>query len=392
MKNLTLYSILLLALACSHSKVTETKSSQLYLYEFPVKKYSKLIEGGFSGLHFEKLNEKNELIFWTHTDRGPNAESFQDESGVTSRPFVRPKFNPHIVKFALNPETKQIRYLDEISLKLPDGTPLTGLPNYTSAKGRTGDEAPVTIKKEKLAYDPLGIDPEGICLKDQNIWMVEEYGPSILKFDLEGKLITRFVPKNYYSMKDAKLIEKKYGKKFIQDILPREILTRKLNRGFEGVACGQDKIYATLQSPLPGQGQNVLILEFDLKKNRISNQFKYPLDAANVEKIGDLFFQVNKLFIIEQNSEIGPDSFHKIFAIDMNKAKTKKPLEKKLVVDLVKLGFDFTDKIEGLSVLPNGDIYVVNDNDFGLTGSISTERNEADVDSNRKSVLALIKP
>lgn len=64
---------------------------------------------------------------------------------------------------------------------------------------------------------------------------------------------------------------------------------------------------------------------------------------------------------------------------------------KKLVVDLVKLGFDFTDKVEGLTVLPNGDMYILNDNDFGLTGPIDPKTNEVEVDSNRKSVLGLIK-
>lgn len=389
MKNLTFASILSLLFSCSHT-TTQPQKADLYLYEFPLKKYSKLIEGGFSGLSYQGLNEKNELVFWTHTDRGANAESFKTPGGETSRPFVQADFNPHIIKFTLQPETKHIHYIEEIPLKLPDGKLLTGLPNLSPAKGRTGDEYPVTIDGKKISHDLLGIDPEGICILDQNIWMVEEYGPSILKFDLSGTLISRYVPKGYYAKKDLNQIRKKYGNNFIQEILPEELLTRRLNRGFEGVACTQGKIYATLQSPLPGDDNHVLILELNLTKNKIDS-YRYPLDSTKAEKIGDLSFHENKLYIIEQNSETGPESFHQIFEIDVPKLKSGKVMGKKLVVDLVKLGFDFTDKVEGLTVLPNGDMYILNDNDFGLTGPIDPKTNEVEVDSNRKSVLGLIK-
>lgn len=150
MKKINLVSLLILLTACSHVQKVESEKS-LTLYEFPLKKYSKLIEGGFSGLTYQGPQELNEGFFWTHTDRGPNAESYTDnKTGLVSRPFLNPNYNPHLTQFKIDRETKTIIYRQELPLKLPDGKLLTGLPNQKARDGRTGDEAPVDTKYKSL--------------------------------------------------------------------------------------------------------------------------------------------------------------------------------------------------------------------------------------------------
>ena len=365
-------------MGCSHKTLTPPEP-KIALYEFPVKKYSKLIEGGFSGLWFAGNDEMGIPTFWTLTDRGPNAEVIGNK-----RPFVQPTFNPHLVKFKLNTKTG-IQYVEEIPLKLPDGKLMTGIPNFPAKAERTGDETPVTLKGAALNYDTFGIDPEGICFQEDSIWIAEEYGPSILKFSLEGKLLQRFVPQGYYRSGDLNLIRKQYGRGIIQQVLPKEIMTRKLNRGFEGIACNDGDVYAVLQSPLPSQKQEVSILKLDTSKKRVAQTITYSMDREDVDKIGDMTFFRGKLYLIEQNSKTGEDAFHKVFAIGPNQDRPQKTL----ILDLTKSGFDFADKVEGLAFDENGRMFVVNDNDFGLTGPIDEKTKEALTDSNRKSVLGV---
>lgn len=370
-------SALLLMTNCRH----HLPVAKLKLAEFPPDKIKDgLAMEAFSGLYYDGLNDQGEMIFWTHSDRGPNAESFKDhKTKLIHRPFVDPGYRPRWIKFTYNPRTQQIQYIDEILLALPNGEPLTGLPNLPAQKSRTGDETPVTLRNQKLNLDPMGIDPEGICKWGSYIWMGEEYGPSLLKFDLNGKLVKRFVPQGYFSRQ----------REGIKEVLPEKLMTRKLNRGFEGIACAQDKLYVGLQSPLPTYGNNTIILEFDPIKEEVTKVLYYPLEKE-ADKLGDLVIFKNQLLVLEQNSETGPESFHRVFGVDISNLNHGAIVPKKPIIDLVKIGYDFADKVEGLAVTEAGELFFVNDNDFGLTGPIDPASHKAVIDNSKKSVLGHI--
>lgn len=344
-------------------------------------KLSKFPEGkaeAFSGLFYDGTGPEGELIFWTHSDRGPNADSFQDKNtGQIHRPFVEPGYQPRWIKFSYNPKTNQIHYKEEIRLTLANGKAITGLPNQPAKKNRTGDETPVTLKNIKLAFDPMGIDPEGLCKQGDHFWMVEEYGPSLLKFDLKGRLIKRYVPKGYLGKQNETL----------REVLPVALMRRKLNRGFEGVACSGDKLYAGLQSPLAEDGNKTIIVEFDPEKEVVSKVLYYPMDKV-ADKIGDMVFKGDRLLILEQNSEVGPESFHKVFEVDVR--NSEKLLRKTLLIDLVKIGYDFADKVEGLAITESDTLFFVNDNDFGLAGPIDEKTKKAIIDPSKESILGHI--
>lgn len=329
-------------------------------------------EGGLSGLAYEGKGSKGELIFWSHTDRGPNAKEVQiKDTTEFRRPFMQPDFKPYWVKFSVDLKTRKVKILQKIELGM------SGLPN------KNGDEIPVDKRGRELPKDIMGIDPESMCFDGEFVWMGEEYRPSLLKFDLTGKLLRRFVPQNTYNPKERGQLGN------VREVLPEKLKKRKLNRGFEGLACSEGNLYAALQSPLPEDSNNVLIFQFNTAKEKVEQEYHYPLNLLNADKIGDLAVKGIDFYIIEQNGEIGPASYHKIFRFRLNELDEEGKLKKKLILDLVKLKYDFADKVEGLAILDDGSIAVLNDNDFGLTGEWNKAKGEATKNSEKKSILGI---
>lgn len=326
--------ILLLVVSCSTPQKEQTKATFIELPDFM----------GNSGLVLES-NNGNDFTFWSLTDRGPNATEFLSSKKEIMRPFLDPAFHPYWIQFSVNLKSKAVKVLNKNS------TRVTGLPN------QKGDEIPVNVKGTVLKFDPNGMDPESMCRTSATVWIGEEYRPSIAKFSVEGKLLKRYSP----------------GKG-----LPRTLAKRKLNRGFEGLTCYGDKVYAMLQSPLSEEKNLIRLVEFDPATEKVTREFLYPLDSLDADKIGDLSVTKDGTFyVIEQNSLTGPDSFHKIFSFKLGNVHL---LQKKLELDLTKAGFDFADKLEGL-VVTDDYFFVVNDNDFGLTND--------KFDPNRKSYLGV---
>ena len=332
------------------------------------------VEGGLSGLAIDSSSAEDVLVLWSHTDRGPNASEIMDKE-VMKRPFLKPLQHPYWIKFSINTKTKEVKILEKIDL------PLSGLPNVE------GDELPLDQFGNIIPRDFNGIDPEGICIMNDTVWMSEEYRPSILKFDFNGKFLKRFVPKNSFS--DEELAQNPL-KDSISQVLPEKYRERRLNRGFEGIACGAGKVYSILQSPINGDAKNtVRLLEFDTKAEKVTREFFYQF-SEKAEKIGDLYLQGEDFYAIEQNSETGPKSIHKIFRFRLENADSQGGLKTELVLDLVKEGYDFADKVEGLAVLGNGHIVIINDNDFGLTGDWNAKSGKATIDKSRKTILGIV--
>lgn len=352
---------------------------KIQFFDFPTRMEGPVSVEAFSGLTYEGQTAEGEYIFWSHTDRGPNADADKNNN----RPFVNPAFQPRLTQFKIGLDRPYASYMQTIALTLPDGKPMSGLPNVLPSKGRIGDETPVALNGTTLPLDPMGIDPEAICFAGEHIWLAEEYGPSLLKFDRKGQLVTRYVPQGSFAK----------GKRpaFVKDVLPTELLTRKMNRGFEGMTCLAGKIYVAIQSPLPADKKNILITEFDPYEERVTRSFYYPLESMDADKIGDLAHTKGKLLVLEQNSKTGPESFHRIYEIDPNETPQKGVAKKRLFLDLVKAGYDFADKVEGMIMIDAHRIAIINDNDFGLVGTIDEKTKTAVIDPKKKSRLAIIK-
>lgn len=365
-----------------------------------------ILLGGMSGLFFEKIDEQGKLHFIATPDRGPNGEPTDvDGDGVTERPFALPDYQARLIRFTLDRTTGEIEISQRIFLTQEDGvTPITGLPNIQAGvKGSAyTDEEPVDLFGTSLENDPLGVDTESIIVApDGTFWLSDEYRPSIYHFDETGRLIERFVP-----VGTASAVGEEEGT-FGEETLPAVYAQRRANRGFEGMALDREnnKLYAWIQSPIDNPdvsndanskaSQILRILEVDANLGEVTGEYVYLLSGfPGVDKIGDAVYQGDgKFLVIERDSGVGEDANKFIFEVDLGEAsnilgtelanatdkgaleqKTAEelaalgivPVSKTEVLNLPEIGYLAGDKPEGLALLPNDSLAVINDNDFGL--------------------------
>lgn len=366
--------------------------------------------GGFSGLAFEGATADGKLKFITHTDRGPNGEP----TGI-NRPFVLPNFNPRIVRFTLDPAKGRFHITQQIPLRRANGAKLSGLPNTaisSNANQPYNDEVGVDLFGAMTGVDPLGGDFEGIVVDaDGSFWMADEYRPAIYHFGANGRLIARYVPIGTHAAAGAALGT------FGIEALPAVLGQRRQNRGIEAIVMQNGKVYAFVQSPLRKPAtlgnaalnamKNVRIVEFD-PVTLATRQFLYIMDNPALlsaddtpaDKIGDAVAIPGDGFLVVERDDDAVDSdaieaiTKKVYGFSLGDAtdvsalgpfliggvsKTVdqmteaellsvavKPVVKTLRVDLAQAGYAAVEKVEGLALLGNGQLALINDNDFGV--------------------------
>jgi hypothetical protein len=372
--------------------------------------------GGFSGLYFEGVDEATgALNFVTHPDRGPNPEPVDvDDDGVNERPFALPDYQAQIVRFAVNPATSAITITEQISLTRADGTPISGLPNLAGEAGMAyADEEPVDLSGNPLELDPYGADLEGIVVaEDGSFWLVDEYRPAIYHVDPDGVLIDRFVPEGSN--------ENEAGIEVGTEALPAIFAQRRANRGFEAVAYSNGTLYAFIQSPIDNpdtgndrnsrRGRYARILAFDIATGQTVGQYLYPIPLAPVDKIGDAVALADgTMLVIERDDATGPEAQKFLYHIDLTNATNIhgleeavgleqqtpaglaalgiQPVAKTLYVDLAEVGYHMGDKPEGLALVDETTVAVLNDNDFGIGGTFSTTTGLLDEPASEKPVV-----
>ncbi|MEM7112084.1 MAG: esterase-like activity of phytase family protein [Chloroflexota bacterium] len=359
--------------------------------------------GGLSGLWFEGTDESTgHYKFATVPDRGPNGDSSDvDNDGMNERPFALPDYQARVVRFELNPTTGTIVFTDETYLTRPDGiTPITGLPNIPGV-----DEEPVDLFGADLPYDEMGADMEGIIIgPNGDFWMVDEYRPAIYHFAADGTMVNRYVPQGTASLATPPQPAGTYG----SETLPADYANRRANRGFEAMALDTDTdiLYAFIQTPLanPDRATSdnsdvIRVLGIDLANGAPVAEYVYLLEGSDhrsnkVDKIGDAVYAGGgKFYVIERDSSRTANGKKFIFEMDLLGAtnllagdapalpmdKTLEqhtadelaalgiqPVHKRKVLNLPSIGYLAGDKPEGLAMLPNGRLAVLNDNDFGL--------------------------
>lgn len=380
--------------------------------------------GGFSGLLFEGVDkETGELLFLTHTDRGPNADSVDlDDDGKDERPFALPDFNPVLVHFALDPRSGTITLREEIHLKDKDGRQLTGLPNVVKLPGiPRADEPPVDLLGHDLPVDPSGVDLEAVVhAADGTWWMGDEYRPSLLHFDADGRLIERYVPSG--SNED--------GNDFGVEALPAALAQRQDNRGFEALALDGTMLYAFMQSPIDNPASDgdvnaessrwTRLIAFDTEKAETVGEYLYLLEGGDVDKLGDAVALGNGEFLVLERDDVaGPDARKYIYRISLEGATNLlegsarrlegpdqgleilseaelasagiRPVLKRLFVDLTAAGYELLDKPEGMALVDSDTVALINDDDFGIAGGFDPATGALDPNPNPfPSVLTLI--
>ena len=351
-------------------------------------------------------------VIYTASDRGPNftckaakkimgAESqalCKDVKGA--RFYPTPDYTPSIYRLELDPASGTFAVKDVISLKTASGLAVTGLLNpQTAASTDQGLDA----QGNKLAYDPNTIDAEGLVkLSDGSFWIGEEMGPSVLHVAADGRIVKRIVPADAvadYKDADTEIVGG----------LPAILSKRHGNRGIESMAVSPDEkfLYFMLQNPLDNpnskayaQAKNTRLFKMERESGKLVGEYVYqlddpqsfaldPSDKQNAPRVSEVAaIGLDRLLVLERTDattklhEVSLAGATNILGSPWDDAATSPSLElsnelsgtgvtaltKTLRFDTAR---DFPDapvKLEGIAILGNGSLALINDNDFGITG------------------------
>ncbi len=362
-------------------------------------------EGGFSSLY--PIAGTNGKEYWTISDRGVNIDAANaNVSGCKptyDKIYAFPTYAPKIHRIRV--EGTNIKVLQTITMKRPNGTGATGLINPTGF-GSTSAELASTdtvqncanFNTKTAAKDVWGIDSEGLVVdKEGNFWIAEEGGPTIWKLNKNGVVVKRYTP--YANVPGAEKEE---------IAIDTVYKYRKNNRGFEGLAMTPNgKLYAIIQSPILyptktiGESSRIhRILEIDPKTDQMRmlayvNDGIIGASGANQIrlrdwKIGDMAAINDNEFLVIEQALRGTTDRKFVYKINISKATPVNsglyngstlealkdstglannsiiPVEKTLFMDMLANNWPSNfEKAEGIALINDSTIAFVNDNDFG---------------------------
>jgi len=391
------------------AKIFETKSAINNLSTVMVDggKARDLTVGLGSGAYRRPGDPAN--MFYAVSDRGPNFVCGDVETvlGVSEdavchgnkvRVYPTPDYSPSIYTIFLG-DNGIFDIKDVITIKDQNGIPLTGLTNkLTVAK----TEKPVDANGNALEQSVSSIDAEGIIrLTDGSYWIGEENGPSVLHVAADGTVIERLVPAG--SEKDFEGAAYK-----VSGGLPAILVKRQTNRGIESMAVSPDetKLYFMVQNPLANPNadaykaaKNTRLFVYDRVSEKLSGEYIYqlddpqtfrndPTDKQNAPRISEVLALGNdRLLVLERTDkttklhEVKLAGATNILASRWDDMSTNPTLEQEndlSKLDLIAvpktLRFDSADypmapnKLEGLAIMGDGALAMINDNDFGIKG------------------------
>lgn len=339
------------------------------------------------GLHFGKSGRQQPagtvVQFLAISDRGPNVNGPKVASGdalVPSKIFAAPEYAPRFGVIACSGGKYAVQ--SEVKLRSAGGASLGGLPpakllSLPGLRPLAGEvlEESLTPDLRRIAPAGDGVDPEGIAIaRDGSLWIVDEYGPSLIHLSAKGKVLHRWYP---------------------GEGLPLWLRTMQPNRGFEGIAIlpGSGDIVVSMQSPRvapSGGGFGFIdLLRFNpegeyLGHYRWSLQMKSPADFAEV-KIGDIAAVSPDALIairafrssvtVERIEGLKPFSLREPASGKEQEGEFKE-VSSHTLVNLTGLGWK-KDKTEGLTILPDGrTVVVMNDDDFAVKGELDLKADQ----------------
>ena len=348
-------------------------------------------------------------VIWTVGDRGPNitCSEFKSVAQITpegcreiknGRIYLTPSYAPSIYRVLLL-DDGTFRVTDVITLKDRDGRPLNGMPNPLRS---ATTELPLDGHGKTLEQDVHGIDAEALIrLTDSSFWIADENGPSIVHVHGDGRIIARHVPHGTEPEYDGARYD-------VVGSLPAILAKRQSNRGIESLAISPDEryLYVMMQSPLANpdtaafaKARNTRLLKIERTSMQVVGEYVYvmddpqtfrrdPSDSPADPRVSEvLAVGPDRLIVLERTEkttklyEIDLASATNIHGSPWDDVRTQPTLEQvdpgNVLIDPVtkKLRFDSADfpavagKTEGLALLENGAIVLINDDDFGISGA-----------------------
>ncbi len=374
-------------------------------YSFPGGKTINLSVGIGSGAFRHPSDPPN--VIWTLGDRGPNiaCSDMKEQAGTelackevkNGRVYPTPFYTPSMYRVLLL-DDGTFRVTDVITLKDRDGVPLNGMPNPL----RTATtETPLDGKGATLKQDLRGIDVEGLVkLSDGTFWVGDENGPSLAHFSADGRLIARHVPQGTEGDFTGAPYE-------TVGSLPPIIARRQANRGIEAVSISPDErfLYFIMQNPLANpdtaayqQARNTRLFKIERATMKVVGEYVYTLDDPKTFRRDPSNKQSDPR--LSEMMAIGPDRLvvlerteqtTKLYEVEFvgatdiagsrwDDAATSPSLEQtelgtaKITPVKKTIRFDTADhtailgKTEGMTLLGDGSLVLINDDDFGVTG------------------------
>lgn len=354
-------------------------------------------------------------IFWGIGDRGPNIKpgAMADKYGAKHlRPLAQcdgakimplPLVGPAMARFRIADGAIVLEEL--VALTDARGHAIAGLPVPGSIHSE--HEPVFDPAGQALGTDPGGADTEGIAaMPDGTFWIAEEYGPSLLRVDRGGRVVTRWVAKGQGHYYEGACYP-------VAETLPALASARKLNRGFEAITAAPDgsSVIVAFQSPLahPNRdahehSQHVRIWDLDATSGELLGEYIYALDEPETfhrdcaaGKVGRDDIKVSEIQLIEGRTMLVLERISlttKIYQVTLNPQflapgtladpQTRPTLEQMSASQLRDSGISVLDKhlvfstdehpeicgdLEGMILLEGGTLLLANDSDFGIEGA-----------------------
>lgn len=347
-----LFSIFPLLISCQESKTVAGFPATVSVpsERVDIEGYPPIYIGGYGS---DMAYNRTDSSFWLLTDRGPNV----DGATVHSKVFPLADYTPHIGVFKWKGDS--LCLIRKIMLRENDSRFFCGLPR-TTGEGITGEKAYAPDGSEIITAERKGIDTEGLAVSpDGTFWVSDEYGPYLLHFNADGILIEEYSPFN--------------GK------LPAHYALRQPNRGMEGLCIGNDgkTLYGIMQSPLDGGcpeifRTNIPLLVIDTE-NGTCLEYAYTPDSRECGVSALVCLDDTTLLVLERDGKFPGDGevCKRIYRITLPATDSLCLLSKTLAADLLQVcsGYDH-DKPEGMALINDSTLGVVNDDDFGIEATV----------------------
>jgi hypothetical protein len=361
---------------------------------------------GIGSAAFRGPNDPSNVI-WTLGDRGPNiaCSEMKAVAGIelpacssvkNGRVYPTPSYAPSIYRVMLL-DNGTFRVTDVITLKDRDGRPLSGILNPLKV---AATETPLDGAGKPLPFDLNGFDAEAIVrLPDGSFWIGDENGPSIAHFAADGRMIVRHVPQGT----EGDYAGAAYD---VKGTLPSILSKRAINRGIETLAISPDGqfLYFVMQNPLANpdnaayrKAKNARLYKLDRATQKVVGEYVYMLDdprtfrrdpseKQNDPRISEMMAIGLDRLVVDERTE----QTTKLYEIDLSKATNIlgtpwdeaatrptleqtdvagagiTPLAKTLRVDTADHP-EIVGKTEGMALLGDGALLLINDDDFGIT-------------------------
>ena len=244
------------------------------------------------------------------------------------------------------------RVQPDLDSNKPHGGPVTILGIVSLSDPDRQYPFPLVQDDPARTFHGADFDPESfVRLKDGTFWVGEEFGPSLLHFDAEGRLLAAPVPipvtpplrpygHGSYFLRTPDNPGLRFGD---HQKSPDELANLPRSGGIEGLARNADGslIYASVEKPLRDDPERLRrsILEFDPAKGSFTSRFWFYRADSEGGSIASLEAFTDRVFLlIERDENDGAEAVTKrIYRVDLDDLDDEGYLKKTLICDLLNI-------------------------------------------------------